>query len=132
MNLRPIIFSTDFATEWRLLLQNIPLKRKILSQTDDFIATESSLLITSKSFYDNRFLVHNPVYSIARGKWLLHQFLLYTQCFRENITTIQILKKGVSWKPPELSMLSWKFGTSSHPSCFSCFVSKASMLTLPY
>lgn len=52
--------------------------------------TESSLLLTRKSFYDNKFLVYKPSYSATGGKLLL----LYTQMFmRENRTMIQILRK---------------------------------------
>lgn len=42
-------------------------------------------------------------------------------------------EKAISWQAPELFMLSWKrqSGTSSHPSCFSCSVSEAPVLTLP-
>lgn len=36
-----------------------------------FIAIESNLLISRKSFYDS-FLDNNPDYTTARGKWFLH------------------------------------------------------------
>lgn len=123
--------STNFAIKRKLLLLNILLKRKQLSQTNDFAAIESNLSTARKSFYDNRFLVHNPGYS--RGKWLFF-FLLYTHLFmRENRTTIQILRKRNLMTTTRTTYAFSKAKVWDIASSFLFFLlSKPAMLTLLY
>lgn len=111
INLKPIILSTNFADEWRLFLQNITLKRNILSQTDDFIATESSFFNNKREFLRQQVSGSQPQLLRSRGKWLLFWFLLYTQCLWEKTEPLfKYWEKGITWQPAELCIPTWNLG----------------------